>query len=85
MRYFPTPCLNFDACFNEANQTQVLSGGSDGSIMLWDCLSKAQDPVAVAKGHDGEVFSVEWSHINKAMVLTGSFDRTAKLWQADKL
>ena len=85
LRQFPTQCLVFDACFNEANQNQVLSGGSDGHIQLWDCLSQAQTPIAAAKGHEGEVFSVEWSHINKQTILTGSFDRQAKLWQADKL
>jgi len=32
MRQFPTKCLVFDACFNEANQNQILSGGSDGHV-----------------------------------------------------
>ena len=63
----------------------MLSGGSDGHVMLWDCMNPAQTPLVVAKGHEGEVFSVEWSHINKASILTGSFDRQAKLWEADKL
>lgn len=42
-------------------------------------------PVAASKGHDGEVFSVEWNHINKRTIISGSFDKTIKLWEAEKL
>ena len=52
---------------------------------MWDLASQAQAPVMMSKGHAGEVFSVEWNHINKRTILSGSFDRTVKLWEAEKL
>jgi len=33
----------------------------------------------------GEVFGCEWNHINKRMILTASFDKTIKLWDAETL
>ena len=36
----------------------------------------------VSKGHQGEVYGVEWNHINKRMVLTASFDKSIGLWDA---
>jgi peroxin-7 len=71
-------------CFNEANPAQILSAGGDGSIKLWD-VGNQNAPIAVAKGHEGEVNSCEWNHLNKRTILTSSFDRTIKLWDAETL
>jgi peroxin-7 len=38
-----------------------------------------------AKGHQGEVFGVEWNHINKRTLLTASNDKTIGLWDAQSL
>lgn len=69
-------------CFNEANTNQVLAAGGDGSIKLFDSVNQQQGPIMVSKGHQGEVYGVEWNHINKRMVLTASFDKTIGLWDA---
>lgn len=65
-------------------QTQILSAGGDGSIKLWD-IANDKAPLVVSKGHQGEVFSCEWNHLNKQTILTGSFDHTIKLWAAADL
>jgi WD40 repeat protein len=40
----------------------------------------ANVPIAMAKGHLGEIYGCEWSHINKRTILTASFDRSIGLW-----
>lgn len=79
-----TPDSTFDVCFNEANQNQILSAGGDHTLKLWD-MSNDKMPVAVMKGHTGEVFGCEWSHINKKTILSASMDKTIKLWDATGL
>lgn len=37
-------------------------------------------PVRSFNEHTGDVYSVEWSHINKRKILSSSYDRTIKLW-----
>ena len=37
-------------------------------------------PVRVFKEHTGEVFGVEWNHINKRKILSASYDRSIKVW-----
>mmetsp|Transcript_28735 Transcript_28735/g.20797 ORF Transcript_28735/g.20797 Transcript_28735/m.20797 type:complete len:82 (-) Transcript_28735:522-767(-) len=48
-------------------------------------MSNDKMPVAVLKGHTGEVFGCEWSHINKRTILSASMDKTIKLWDATAL
>lgn len=42
-------------------------------------------PLAVLRGHQAEVQSCEWSHINKMKVLSSSTDRIVKLWDMQTL
>lgn len=73
LREWITPDATFDVCFNEGNPNQLLVGGGDGSMKLFDIAGDA--PVRVFKEHTGEVFGVEWNHINKRKVLSASYDR----------
>jgi WD40 repeat protein len=36
--------------------------------------------VAILKGHEGEVLSCEWNHLNKSKVISASMDKTVRLW-----
>lgn len=47
---------------------------------LWDMLQN--QPIATFKEHTGEVFSVEWNHLNKRKILSASYDRSIKVWDA---
>lgn len=81
VREFATPDACYDVCFNEGNQNQILCGNGDGSMRIYDLLQN--QPVAEFKEHQGEVFGVEWNHINKRKILSASYDRTIKLWDAN--
>lgn len=76
---FQSKDATYDVCFNEANPRQVLSAHGDSTIKLWDLGNNLPAP-QIGMGHQGEVNSVEWSHINKTSVLSGSMDKTIGLW-----
>ena len=56
----------------------------DKTLKLWDEAQVAA-PVAVLKGHEAEVQSCEWNHINKVRVISSSMDRSVKLWDMSTL
>ena len=68
----------YDAWFNEDNEGQILTACSDGSLYLWDFLYSK--PVFSYKEHLQEIYSCEWSHIDKRRFLSASYDRTLKVW-----
>jgi TIR domain-containing protein/WD40 domain-containing protein len=62
------------------NGTQVVSGGDDGSVRLWELSSGRElHKLAGSSGHLGKVFDVAVSP-NSRVALSGGADRTAKLW-----
>jgi tetratricopeptide (TPR) repeat protein len=56
---------------------QIVSGGDDGSVRLWDVASHQQ--VAQLDGHAGSVFSVGFSP-DGAQIVSGGDDGTLRLW-----
>mmetsp|Transcript_16065 Transcript_16065/g.27108 ORF Transcript_16065/g.27108 Transcript_16065/m.27108 type:complete len:107 (+) Transcript_16065:170-490(+) len=88
MLQIPCPDSCFDLCFNEGNPQQILSAGGDSTLKLWNFapLNQPQPPQAqplrVFRGHTAEVQSVEWNHLNKVSVVSGSMDKTAKIWDS---
>lgn len=73
LREWQTMDATYDVCFNEANPNQLLAAGGDGSLKLFDTSNNA--PVRIFKEHAGEVFGVEWNHINKRKILSASYDK----------
>lgn len=78
---FVTQDACYDAAFNEGNENQVITAGGDGTLRLWDFMHP--QPLYNFAEHTGEVFSVEWSHIDKRRFLSASYDRTVKVWDAN--
>lgn len=68
----------YDACFNEDNENQILTAGGDGQIKLWDFMH--EKPIFSYAEHTQEVFSVEWSHIDKRRFASASYDQSVKVW-----
>lgn len=70
----------YDACFNEDNENQVLTACGDKTLKLWDFMHPK--PVFSFDEHTEEVYSCEWSHIDKRKFASGSYDHTVKVWDA---
>ncbi|MCA2813879.1 MAG: WD40 repeat domain-containing protein [Microcystis sp. M090S1] len=58
----------------------MVSGSWDNTIKLWN-RSTGQE-IRTLKGHDGPVWSVNFSHDGKTLV-SGSDDNTIKLWNVE--
>ena len=56
------------------------SGSADNTIKLWD-VETGQE-IRTLKGHDGVVYSVNFSPDGKTLV-SGSWDKTIKLWNVE--
>lgn len=59
---------------------RIVSGDNDGIAIVWDVPSVSQ--VQTLTGHTAAVNSVAFSTANQAIVVTGSDDQTAKIWNA---
>lgn len=75
----------FDVAWSETAENICVTASGDGSIQIWDTY-KPKDPDRVLRGHEKEVYSVDWSHRSgNNLILTGSWDRTAKVWDPHKV
>lgn len=76
---FATQDTTFDVCFSEGDPDKLLSAGGDSTLKLWS-LKDPSKPLSVFQGHQAEVQSVEWNHLNKSKILSASNDKTVALW-----
>jgi peroxin-7 len=79
-RAFETQDGLFDCCWNEMNENQLVSASGDGSLKLWDCLSRDGFPIRNFHEHQQEAASVCWNLVAKNSFLSASWDSTVKLW-----
>ncbi|XP_067098400.1 peroxisomal biogenesis factor 7 [Osmerus mordax] len=74
----------FDVSWSERNEHVLVTGGGDGSLQLWD-LGNQAGLLQVLKEHTQEVYSVDWSQTrDENLVVSGSWDRTAKVWDPSR-
>lgn len=71
-------CLTLD--WNKYRSTILASGGVDKSIKIWD-IRNPRSPLNVLFGHELAVRSVEWSPHVGDLILSTSYDTTARVWQ----
>ncbi|XP_016511982.2 protein TORMOZ EMBRYO DEFECTIVE [Nicotiana tabacum] len=73
--------LCLDSCVSSSGRTLIVTGSKDNSVRLWDCQSKAC--VGVGIGHMGAVGAVALSKKHRNFFVSGSSDRTLKVWHFD--
>ncbi|KAK9473668.1 WD40-repeat-containing domain protein [Dipodascopsis tothii] len=69
----------FDLAWSESHENHVAVAAGDGSVKLFD-ISLKDYPVQSWREHTREVFSVNWSVVDKNAFCTSSWDGTIKLW-----
>ncbi|MCL7032405.1 hypothetical protein MKW94_026349 [Papaver nudicaule] len=73
--------LSLDTCISSSGETLVETGSKDNSVRLWENKSC----VGIGTGHMGAVGAVAFSKKQKGFVVSGSSDRTLKVWSLDGL
>lgn len=80
VRVFETMDVLFDVSWNESNENQLVTSSGDGSIKLFDLNSRDGFPLANWKEHSQECASVDWNLVSKSTFVSGSWDKTCKVW-----
>jgi len=66
-------------CAWKSDGSAIYSGSADGKCMMWHLASNSWTQVAQ---HDGPITGVFYSDTPSPCVITGSWDRTVKFWDA---
>ncbi|XP_010240890.1 PREDICTED: transducin beta-like protein 3 [Nelumbo nucifera] len=75
--------LSIDTCISSSGRTLLVTGSKDNSVRLWDHESRCC--IGVGTGHMGAVGAVAFSKRRKNFFVSGSSDRTLKVWSFDGL
>ncbi len=80
IRRFDCPFALNDLCWSEKQADLILCAAADNSLILFNTTSSSSNPVQIWSAHTNEAYSVSWSHIQPNLFVSGSWDRTAKLF-----
>ncbi|KAI3931024.1 hypothetical protein MKW92_021392 [Papaver armeniacum] len=73
--------LCLDTCISSSGKTLVVTGSKDNSVRLWENSSC----IGIGTGHMGAVGAVAFSKKKNNFIVSGSSDRTLKVWSWDGL
>lgn len=73
--------LCLDTCISSSGRTLIVTGSKDNSVRLWD--SESRHCIGVGVGHMGAVGAVAFSRKRQDFFVSGSSDRTLKVWSLD--
>ena len=76
--YHTDACMSI--CLNSANTNYVASSGADKKVLIWDLNSSPSCASTCYKEHTDKVQSVKWNKIEENLLVTGSFDKTIKIF-----
>ena len=76
--YHTDACMSL--CLNIANSNYVASSGADKKVLIWDLNSSPTSASTCYKEHKDKVQSVKWNKIEGNLLVTGSFDKTIKIF-----
>ncbi|CEQ43095.1 SPOSA6832_04975 [Sporobolomyces salmonicolor] len=87
----------YDLAWSECHENQMVTASGDGSVKLWDIMLNpsaeltndsylnVQDyPIRKWHEHQREVFSIDWSNVQKELFCTSSWDGSIKIWTPDR-
>ncbi|RAL38806.1 unnamed protein product [Cuscuta campestris] len=75
--------LCLDTCTSTSGRTLVVTGSKDNSVRLWDPLTT--HCIGIGVGHMGAVGAIAFSKKHMNFFVSGSSDRTLKVWSLDGL
>lgn len=75
--------LCLDTCVSGPGRTLVVTGSKDNSVRVWDAERKCC--IGLGTGHVGAVGAVAFSRKHRNFFVSGSSDRTLKVWSLDGL
>lgn len=75
--------LCLDTCISNSGRTLLVTGSKDNSVRLWE--KEGQCCIGLGTGHMGAVGAVAFSKKKKNFIVSGSSDRTLKVWSLDDL
>ena len=67
-------------CLNSANTNYFASAGADKKVLIWDLNSSPSSAASCFKEHNDKVQSVKWNKIEENLLVTGSYDKTIKIF-----
>ena len=67
-------------CLNSANTNYVTSSGAVKIVLIRDINSSASCASTSYKEHNDKLQSVKWNKIEENLLVTGSFDKTIKIF-----
>ncbi|CAL1388110.1 unnamed protein product [Linum trigynum] len=73
--------LCLDTCILSCGRVLIATGSKDNTVRLWD--SESRKCVGIGKGHMGGIGAVAFSRKEKNFLVSGSSDRTIKVWSFD--
>lgn len=75
--------LCLDTCVSNSGNTLIVTGSKDKTVRLWE--SERKSCIGLCKGHMGAVGAVTFSKKHRNFFVSGSSDRTLKVWRWDGL
>ncbi|KAJ4912191.1 Transducin family protein / WD-40 repeat family protein [Raphanus sativus] len=73
--------LSLDTCVSSSGNVLVVTGSKDKTVRLWNATS--QSCIGVGTGHNGDVLAVAFAKKSVSFFVSGSGDRTLKVWSID--
>ncbi|XP_047330937.1 transducin beta-like protein 3 [Impatiens glandulifera] len=73
--------LCLDTCVTSSGETLIVTGSKDNTVRLWE--ANTGNCIGVGAGHMGAVGAVAFSKKHRNFFISGSSDRTLKVWNLD--
>ncbi|CAN8256072.1 unnamed protein product [Cochlearia groenlandica] len=73
--------LSLDTCVSSSGNVLIVTGSKDKTVRLWNATSKSC--IGIGTGHNGDILAVAFAKKSFSFFVSGSGDRTLKVWSLD--